>query len=81
LLIFGVHEMSEQQFLPYSEPLHAATESWGPDSPFGHALTYLLVVLPLGWLAVKALFSRAPVIQRSTAVSHVARVSQPETAA
>ena len=30
--------------------MHAATESWGPDSGFGHYLTYLLVMLPLGWL-------------------------------
>ena len=56
LLISGVHEMSEQNMLPFSEPIHAATESWGPDSPFGHALTYSLVLLPAGWLAFKGLF-------------------------
>jgi len=65
LTISGVHEMSEQGYLPFSEALHAATESWGPDSAFGHTLTYLLVILPVGWLAVKALFSSAPVIQRA----------------
>ena len=32
LLIAGFHEMSEQHFLPFSEPIHVATESWGPDS-------------------------------------------------
>jgi high-affinity iron transporter len=52
LLIQSVHEMSEQGYLPYSEIIHAATESWGPDSVFGHTLTYLLVILPLGWLIV-----------------------------
>ena len=63
LLIQGTHEMAEQNFLPYSEPIHAATESWGPDSPFGHLLTYLLVILPLGWLLIKAVFSERPVFQ------------------
>src|SRR5438093_670840 len=47
LFIKGIHEMSEQQYLPFSAPIHAATESWGPDSAFGHLLTYLLVILPL----------------------------------
>ncbi len=64
LLIYGVHEMSEQGFLPYSEFLHVKTEAWGPDSAFGHLLTYLLVVLPLGWVLVKAAFSKGPVFQR-----------------
>jgi len=56
LLIAGVHEMSEQNMIgSLSEPIHEATESWGPDSAFGHALTYALVLLPAGWLAFKAL--------------------------
>ena len=42
--------------LPYSEILHAKTEAWGPDSPFGHLLTYLLVLLPVGWLTVRSAF-------------------------
>jgi high-affinity iron transporter len=57
LFIAGIHEMSEQQYLPFSEPIHAATEGWGPDSVFGHMLTYLLVILPLAWLAFKTLVS------------------------
>ena len=64
LLIQGTHEMAEQNFLPYSETIHTATEAWGPDSPFGHLLTYLLVILPLGWLVIKATFSGRPVFQR-----------------
>jgi high-affinity iron transporter len=52
LFTYSIHEMSEQGYLPYSELIHAATESWGPDSLFGHMLTYLLVILPLGWLVV-----------------------------
>jgi high-affinity iron transporter len=56
LLIAGVHEMSEQNMIgALSEPIHEATESWGPDSAFGHALTYALVLLPAGWLALKGL--------------------------
>lgn len=50
LFIQGIHEMSEQNFLPYSQFIHASTESWGPDSAFGHLLTYLLVLLPLSWI-------------------------------
>jgi high-affinity iron transporter len=53
LFIQGIHEMSEQQLLPYSEIVHARTEAWGPESVFGHALTYLLVLLPLGWLVLR----------------------------
>jgi high-affinity iron transporter len=56
LLISSVHEMSEQNMIPFSEPIHEATESWGPDSAFGHFLTYALVLLPAGWLALKGLF-------------------------
>jgi high-affinity iron transporter len=69
LVIAGAHEMAEQQYLPYSQIIHESTESWGPDSVFGHALTYLLVVLPLAWLGMKALFSSAPVLQRAATVS------------
>lgn len=54
LLISSVHEMSEQNMMgALSQPIHDATESWGPDSAFGHALTYALVVLPAGWLLLK----------------------------
>ena len=65
LLIKGAHEMAEQGYLPFSEFIHANTEAWGPDSEFGHVLSYLLVVLPLAWLALKATFSRRPVLQRA----------------
>jgi high-affinity iron transporter len=53
LFIYGIHEMSEQNFLPYSVFIHEATEAWGPESLFGHLLTYLLVIAPLTWLAIK----------------------------
>jgi high-affinity iron transporter len=59
LTIRGVHEMSEQSYLPFSSIIHERTESWGPDSPFGHVLTYLLVVLPLGWLLLSSAFRKS----------------------
>ncbi len=78
LVIAGAHEMAEQNYLPYSAAIHEATEAWGPDSPFGHLLTYLMAILPLAWLAVKALFSSGPVLQQRSPVGHVSR---PETLA
>ena len=51
LLIYGFHELTEANVLPYSQPLHWATEPYGPDGQYGQYFTYLLVVLPLGWLA------------------------------
>jgi high-affinity iron transporter len=57
LLIRGVHEMSEQGYLPFSEIVHNATEEWGPDGRFGQLLTYLLVIAPAAWLAVAGLKS------------------------
>ncbi len=64
LVIKGFHEMAEQNYLPWSEIIHARTEAWGPDSRFGHVLSYLLVILPVAWLLLKAAFSNRPVFQR-----------------
>jgi len=82
LTIAGFHEMAEQHYLPYSDAIHVATEAWGPDSAFGHLLTYLLVVLPIAWLAMKALSGR-PVFQRplDSARTRPRTVSQSETVA
>ena len=38
--------------LPYSETLHWASEPYGPEGVYGRHLTYLLVLLPMAWLAV-----------------------------
>ena len=58
LLISGIHETSEQGYFgPVSNAIHEATEAWGPDSGFGHLLTYLLVILPVAWLLVRGMTS------------------------
>ena len=56
LLIYGFHELTEANIFPYSEPLHWATEPYGPDGRYGQWLTYLLVLLPLGWLVFAGVF-------------------------
>ena len=55
LLIYGFHELTEANVFPYSEPLHWATEPYGPDGRYGQYLTYLLVLLPMGWLLISSL--------------------------
>jgi high-affinity iron transporter len=67
LLIYGFHELTEANIFPYSEPLHWATEPYGPDGRYGQWLTYLLVLMPLGWLAISALLPRRAVSQASAA--------------
>lgn len=58
LLIYGFHELTEANIFPYSEPLHWATEPYGPDGKYGQYLTYLLVMLPMAWLAFSSLMPR-----------------------
>jgi high-affinity iron transporter len=54
LMIYGFHELAEANIFPNSEALHAATEPYGPDGMYGQYLSYLLVMLPLAWLAVSS---------------------------
>ena len=59
LLIYGVHELSEAFMrVPFAEWLHWTTEPYGPDGLYGRYLTYMLVVLPVAWLAGSALKAR-----------------------
>jgi high-affinity iron transporter len=67
LLIYGFHELTEANLFPGSERLHWATEPYGPDGIYGHYLTYLLVALPLGWLALSGMFGRDPSRRSQTA--------------
>ena len=57
LLIYGFHELTEANIFPYSEPLHWATEPYGPDGRYGQYLSYMLVLLPTLWLIVASLRS------------------------
>jgi high-affinity iron transporter len=56
LLIYGFHELTEANLFPYSEPLHWATEPYGPDGIYGQYLSYLLVLMPVAWLAFSSVF-------------------------
>ena len=67
LFIYGFHELTEANVLPYSEPLHWATEPYGPDGRYGQHFTYLLVLLPLSWLAFA--WWRNPTQSRETALT------------
>jgi high-affinity iron transporter len=58
LVIYGFHELAEANVLPYSESLHAATEPYGPDGQYGKYLSYMLVMMPLAWLAVSSIMPR-----------------------
>jgi high-affinity iron transporter len=55
LLIYGFHELTEAGVLPNSEALHWATEPYGPDGIYGQYLSYMLVILPVLWLAISSL--------------------------
>ncbi len=57
LFIYGFHELTEASIFPYSETLHWATEPYGPDGRYGRYFSFLLVILPLGWLMLS---SRSP---------------------
>ena len=68
LLIYGFHELTEANIFPYSEPLHWATEPYGPDGRYGQYLTYLLVLLPMGWLLFAGIFGgrkTSPTVQQT----------------
>lgn len=58
--IYGFHELMEANIVPYSQPLHEATEPYGPDGRYGQYLSYMLVLLPMGWLLAAGLFQRKP---------------------
>ena len=70
LLIYGFHELTEANIFPYSESLHWATEPYGPDGRYGKYLSYLLLVLPVGWLLAGALMGgRRPLVRANETAS------------
>ena len=60
LVIYTFHEFFEAGAVPYmdNEFWHAATEPYGPEGVYGEWLTYLMVLIPAGWLAVAWLKDR-----------------------
>ena len=73
LFIYGFHELTEANLFPGSETLHWATEPYGPDGRYGQFLTYLLVLLPLGWLAFAAVFGRGKPVNQVAPTQTLAR--------
>ncbi len=53
LVIYTFHEFFEAGVVPLldNEFWHAATEPYGPEGVYGEWLTYLMVLIPAGWLA------------------------------
>ena len=56
LFIYGFHELMEANLFTGSQWWHDATEPYGPDGRYGKFLSYMLVLLPLAWLALSAAF-------------------------
>ena len=54
LCIYGFHEVTEANIFPYSEPLHWATEPYGPDGQYGKHFSALLVIVPLAYVSLSA---------------------------
>ena len=80
LLIYGFHELTEANLFPCSEPLHWATEPYGPDGIYGQYLSYVLVVLPVAWLALSAFFGpKRSVTHRMQQAAHAASTPGPGT--
>ena len=56
LFIYGFHELTEANIITTLGAWHDATEPFGPDGVYGQYLSYMLVVLPVAWLALSTLF-------------------------
>jgi len=56
LFIYGFHELTEANIITTLGAWHDATEPFGPDGVYGQYLSYMLVILPVGWLALSTWF-------------------------
>ena len=65
LLIYGFHELTEANVFAIDQWWHDVTEPYGPEGVYGQYLTYLLVALPIAWLAISSLARRDTHPQRS----------------
>jgi high-affinity iron transporter len=54
LFIYAFHEFTEVGAVPgiNNEFWHLASEPYGPEGVYGEWLTYLMVLIPAGWLAL-----------------------------
>ena len=61
LVIYTFHELFEAGVVPLvdNEYWHIATEPYGPEGFYGQWLTYLMVLVPAGWLLMTWLRDRA----------------------
>jgi high-affinity iron transporter len=60
LVIYTFHEFFEAGAVPFVDNAfwHIAIEPYGPDGVYGEWLTYLMVLIPAGWLAAISLKDR-----------------------
>jgi high-affinity iron transporter len=60
LVIYTFHELFEAGAVPFvdNEYWHIATEPYGPEGLYGQGLTYLMVLVPAGWLVAAWLKDR-----------------------
>jgi len=56
LLLYGFHELTEAHLWAGSDYWHWLTEPYSPDGVYGQYFTYVLVLLPMAWLAIATLF-------------------------
>jgi high-affinity iron transporter len=54
LFIYAFHEFSEAGVIPGIDNAywHVMTEPYGPEGQYGEWLTYFMVLIPAGWLAL-----------------------------
>ena len=72
LFIYGFHELTEANIIQSLGAFHDATEPFGPDGIYGQYLTYMLVILPVAWLAISHLFGQRVSTTSTTQSSQVA---------
>lgn len=56
LVIYGFHEIMEAHLWPGADYWHAVTEPYSFDGIYGQYFSYALVLFPMAWLAISAIF-------------------------
>jgi hypothetical protein len=57
-VVYAVHESAEARWLPWSDPIHAATEPYGPEGQYGQQVSFLLFLIPIASVIVRPLRDR-----------------------